>query len=123
MEASHAVPMQVFDSSGRISNWDALEAIYEYLFYEQLGWPEGDEGYVLCTENVPCMPRSDREYLTQMFFETFNVRGCYLLDSSVASLYAAGKTDGVVVDVGHTGTNVVQVQHPHSRAYSCMLYS
>lgn len=101
--------MQVFDSTGRISNWEALEVIYEYLLYEQLGWPEGDEGFVLCTENVPCMPRRDREYLTQMLFETFNVKGCYLLDSSVASLYAAGKTDGIVVDVGHTGTNVVQV--------------
>jgi actin-related protein len=104
--------LQVFDSSGRISNWDALESIIEYLLYEQLGWPEGDEGYMLCTENVPCMPRSDRECLTQMLFETFNVRGCYLLDSSVASLYASGKTDGVVVDVGHTGTNVVQVRCP-----------
>jgi actin-related protein len=100
---------QVFDESGCVAHWEALESIYEYILYEQLGWPEGDEGYVMVTENLPCTPRSNRERLTQMLFETFNVKGCYLLDSSVACLYAAGKTDGIVVDIGHTGTNVVQV--------------
>lgn len=100
---------QVFNDDGCIAEWDGLECILEHVFYEQLGWPEGDEGYVLCTENVPCMPRSSRERLTQTLFETFNVRGCYILDSSVACLYAAGKVSGMAVDVGHTGTNVVQV--------------
>lgn len=104
--------LQVFDSNGCIADWDGLECIFEHIFYEQLGWPEGDEGYVLCTENVPCMPRSSRERLTQTLFETFNVKGCYMLDSSIACLYAAGKVSGMTVDVGHTGTNVVQVRHP-----------
>lgn len=101
--------LQVFDKSGCISDWDGLECLLEHIFYEQLGWPEGDEGYVLCTENVPCTPRSSRERLTQLLFETFNVKGCYMLDSSIACLYAAGKVSGMTVDVGHTGTNVVQV--------------
>lgn len=107
--SAHSGSLQVFDADGCISDWDALECNFEYLFYEQLGWPEGDEGYVLCTENVQCMPRSSRERLTQTLFETFNVKGCYMLDSSVACLYAAGKVSGMTVDVGHTGTNVVQV--------------
>ena len=113
--------LQVFDKSGCISDWDGLECLLEHIFYEQLGWPEGDEGYVLCTENVPCTPRSSRERLTQLLFETFNVKGCYMLDSSIACLYAAGKVSGMTVDVGHTGTNVVQVSTQSTRCFEKLL--
>jgi actin-related protein len=102
------IKLQIFDEYGCIKSWDGYEAMLSYIFYKQLGWPVGDEGYVLATENTTTMTRNDRERLTQIMFETFNLKGMYLLDASVASLYAAGKLSGVSVDVGHTGTTIAQ---------------
>ena len=42
-------------------------------------------------------------------FETFDVGGIQLHMGSVCSLYASGRTTGLVVDVGHGVTNVVPV--------------
>lgn len=81
-----------------------------YIFYKQLGWPVGDEGYLLATANATTVTRADRERLAQMLFETFNLRGLYLLDSCTACVYTAGKTTGVAVDIGHTGTTLGQVR-------------
>ena len=104
--------MQLFDSEGSITNWEGYEAMLKYVLYEQLGWPVGDEGFVLATENPTTTSRSDRERLAQIMFESFNVRGMYLLDSAVASLYTANKTSGVSVDMGKTGTTVAQARAP-----------
>ena len=43
----------------------------------------------------------DRERLTQLFFEQFNVSALFLCDQAVLSLYALGKTSGTVIDLGH----------------------
>jgi hypothetical protein len=102
--------VQLFDSGGGIANWDGYEAMLKYVLYDQLGWPVGDEGFVLATENTTTTSRSDRERVAQIMFESFNVRGMYLLDSAVASLYTANKISGVSVDIGLTGTTVAQVR-------------
>lgn len=45
--------------------------------------------------------QADRERLAQMLFERFNLNGLFLADQAVLSLYAVGKTTGLVVDLGH----------------------
>ena len=42
--------------------------------------------------------KADRERLTQMMFESFNVSGLYIAEQPVAALYAVGKVTGVSVD-------------------------
>ena len=102
--------LQIFDSEGRIDNWAGYEAVLNFLFYKQLGWPAGDEGHVLMTANPITLNRADKEKLTQMLFEVFDVKGMFLLDSAVASVYAAGKASGVSLDIGLTGATVAQVR-------------
>ena len=46
--------------------------------------------------------QAEKERLTQLMFEHFNVEGLFLCDQAVLSLYAAGKLSGCVVDMGHT---------------------
>ena len=92
----------------RVVDWDQLESVYAHIFYRQLGWIEGDEGAALVTEPI-LTSRADRDRLTQMMFESFNVAGLYIVDQPVAALYGVGKTSGVSVDVGYAVTDVAPV--------------
>jgi len=47
--------------------------------------------------------------MTQIVFETFNSPAFYVSINSVLSLYASGRTTGVVVDSGESATTVVPV--------------
>lgn len=51
----------------------------------------------------------DKEKMTQLLFEQFNVSGLFFAEESVLSLYAVGKVTGLSVDLGHSGINVVGV--------------
>lgn len=111
LAAALATPhVQIFDAHGRIAHWDGYQGMLEYILYKQLGWPAGDEGYLLLTKNGPVATRADRERATQLAFEAFNVKGLYLLDVGVAAVYASGTSSGVAVDIGHSGTTVTQVR-------------
>ena len=48
--------------------------------------------------------QADREQLTQLAFEEFNMTGFFLCDQPVCSLYAVGKITGTVIDVGYAKT-------------------
>ena len=52
-------------------------------------------------------PQDDREQLAQLAFEVFNVSGLFFADQALLSLYAVGKSTGLVVDFGHTKTGAV----------------
>ena len=92
----------------RVEDWDQLEALLADVIYRQCAWVKGDEGACLITEPV-FTSKADRERLTQMMFESFNVSGLYVAEQPVAALYAVGKVTGVSVDVGYSVTNVAPV--------------
>ena len=48
--------------------------------------------------------QADREQLTQLAFEEFNMTGFFLCDQPVCSLYAVGKITGTVIDLGYAKT-------------------
>ena len=50
-----------------------------------------------------------REKTTKIMFETFNVRGFYLNIDAVLSLYASGRTTGVVLTSGYESTKSVPI--------------
>ena len=91
-----------------IRDWDRSEAIWQYAFYEQLGWEIGDEGAVLVAES-PFSARAEREKLSQVLFERFNVAGLFVAESGPLSLYAVGKTSGSVIDFGWGGVAISPV--------------
>jgi len=92
----------------RVEDWDQLEAILADVFYRQCAWVKGDEGACMITEPL-FTSKADRERLTQMMFESFNVSGLYIAEQPVAALYAVGKVTGVSVDVGYSVTDVAPV--------------
>lgn len=63
---------------------------------------------MLLTE-PPLNPRSNRDTAAQILFETFNVPALYTSIQAVLSLYASGRTTGVVLDAGDGVSHAVPV--------------
>ena len=54
-------------------------------------------------------PRSNRERMTQMMFETFNVPAIYVMSQAALVLYSSGRTTGLVMNCGETQSQAVPV--------------
>ena len=92
---------------GIVTDWDAMEKIWHHTFYDELR-VDPTEHPTLLTEPL-LNPKANRERMTQIMFETFNVPEMYVTIQSVLSLYASGRTTGAVVDSGWEMTSVAVV--------------
>ncbi|EUC59015.1 actin II (centractin-like protein), putative, partial [Rhizoctonia solani AG-3 Rhs1AP] len=84
---------------GIVTDWDDMERIWSWVYTEELG---------TLTE-APLNPRGNRDAAAQIFFDTFNVPAMFTSVQAVLSLYASGRTTGVVLDSGDGVTHAVPV--------------
>lgn len=93
--------------NGVIENWEDMEKMWHHCFYNELQIsPEDNQ--ILLTE-APCNSKKNRETIMQMMFEKFQVSSFYLASQQVLSLYASGRTTGIVIDSGYSVTSTVPV--------------
>ncbi|KAJ4991556.1 actin [Stagonosporopsis vannaccii] len=92
---------------GIVTDWDDMERIWQYVYNQGLGTVSEDHP-VLLTE-PPLNPRENRDIAAQILFETFNVPALHSSVQAVLSLYASGKTTGLVLDSGDGVSHAVPV--------------
>lgn len=95
-----------------VTNWDDMEKIWQHIFTKELRATAGQHP-VLLTE-PPRNPKANKEKMLQIMFESFGTPATCIVMGAVLSLYASGRTTGVVLDSGDGTTHAVPVHDGHA---------
>ncbi|GLI68966.1 hypothetical protein VaNZ11_013494 [Volvox africanus] len=101
---------------GIVTNWEDMEAVWRHTFDNELR-VDTSERPVMLTE-APRNPKSNREKTTEIMMETFQVPALYVAIQAVLSLYASGRTTGIVLDIGDGVSHAVPVYEGFSMPHA-----
>ncbi|XP_068710022.1 alpha-centractin [Montipora capricornis] len=104
---------------GVVKDWNDMERIWQYIYSKDQLQTFSEEHPVLLTE-APLNPRRNREKAAEIFFETFNVPALFISMQAVLSLYATGRTTGVVLDAGDGVSHSVPIYEGFAMPHSIM---
>ena len=92
---------------GIVTNWDDMEKIWHHTFYNELR-VKPDEHPVMLTE-APLNPKTNRERMVQIMFDSFDVPYLYISIQAVLALYSSGRTTGCILDSGDGVSHTIPI--------------
>eukprot|EP01083_Nonionella_stella_P131851 400832_1 len=102
--------------SGIITAWDDIEHLWHHIFYNTLKINPASR-HVFMTE-PPLNPKANREKITQMMFETFNVAAMYIGCKNTMQLYASGRTTGITLTCGSEHCTVAPISEGYVQPHA-----
>ena len=97
---------------GIIDNWDDMEKIWHHTFHNELR--VAPEKHPVLMIDAPFNPKANREKMTQIMFEKFNSPAFYVDIQSKLSLFASGRTSGIVLESGDGLSIIVPISEGYS---------
>lgn len=113
---------------GIVTHWDDMERIWNHLYSQEMKISPEEVRIIICfysrlavrvlirnkqhpvlLTEAPLNPRTNRDTAAQIFFETFNVPALFTSIQAVLSLYASGRTTGLVLDSGDGVSHTVPI--------------
>lgn len=85
-----------------------MTKVWNHTFFNELRITPSEVQGVLITE-APRNPKENRERMVEIMFEQFEFKNAYIAIQAVMSLYANGRSTGLVVDSGDGVTHTVPV--------------
>lgn len=92
---------------GVVVNWDDMEVLWNHTFHDALRIDPRDHPTML--SEAALNPKNNREKTLSVMFETFQVPSMHFGVSPVVSLFATGRTTGVVLEAGDGVTHTVPI--------------
>jgi actin len=99
--------LQYPTENGVVNNWDDQELLLHQMYYNELR--AAPEEHPILLTDTPFIPKSNREKLTQILFETFNHPAMYIYLQGILSLYSRGMTTGLSVESGDGITSILPI--------------
>mmetsp|Transcript_27095 Transcript_27095/g.68057 ORF Transcript_27095/g.68057 Transcript_27095/m.68057 type:complete len:386 (-) Transcript_27095:51-1208(-) len=101
---------------GIVTDFDKMERVWHHVFQEELR-VDSSEHPALLTES-PLNPKANREKTTEIMFESLQVPSLCLAVDDMLSLYASGRSSGVVLHCGAEETRTVPIYEGHALAHA-----
>merc|ERR1739849_30741 len=103
---------------GIVTSRDDMKKVWHHTFNNELRISP-DESPHLHSE-APLNPKANREKLVQIVFETFNAPATYVCIQAVLSLYASGRTTGLVLDIGDGVSHAVPIYEGYALPHAIL---
>eukprot|EP00620_Florenciella_sp_RCC1587_P024427 CAMPEP_0182556678 /NCGR_PEP_ID=MMETSP1324-20130603/863_1 /TAXON_ID=236786 /ORGANISM="Florenciella sp., Strain RCC1587" /LENGTH=257 /DNA_ID=CAMNT_0024768607 /DNA_START=84 /DNA_END=853 /DNA_ORIENTATION=+ len=97
---------------GMVTDWDQMERLWDHTFGTELRtYPETGSvnGVPVLLTEPPLNDKKSREQMARLMFETFKAPAVCICNSAVLSLFASGRTRGVVLESGSGVTSAVPI--------------
>jgi actin beta/gamma 1 len=100
-------------SAGIVESWEDMEKVWHQTFYYELLAEPAEAVGVILTE-TPLNPKQNRERMTEIMFDYFQAKNVYIALQGYMSLYATGRTTGLVCEIGDGVTHTTPVHEGYS---------
>lgn len=92
---------------GLVTDWGGMEQLMKHV--DKLLGISSDTNTPILISEAALVPKEQREEMVQLLFDKVGASAIYFSMAPVLSLYASGKTTGMVVEMGHGTCHTVPV--------------